>query len=188
MLENSNSIAAVRKRDTKYSTASLKPLHRILKPDTILSNHLRLHLLLRLFSSAALFFLYSTNFSVQATSTISNLLSVLERLGKYEEAEAMHRRVLKRYEKVLGSEHPYTLTSMANLALTFWSQDRWCKGSLMSESFHVYKRAIFFYLYPLPFIAISAILSTVLATIAIIAIASSGLVTDGRRPKSWRYK
>ncbi|KAF2715832.1 hypothetical protein K431DRAFT_236821, partial [Polychaeton citri CBS 116435] len=26
---------------------------------------------------------------------------------------------------VLGEEHPDTLTSMANLALTFWNQGRW---------------------------------------------------------------
>jgi Tetratricopeptide repeat len=31
---------------------------------------------------------------------------VLERQGKYEEAEAMHRQALRGYEKVLGPEHP----------------------------------------------------------------------------------
>ncbi|OAF61950.1 hypothetical protein VC83_01568 [Pseudogymnoascus destructans] len=41
---------------------------------------------------------------------------LLERQGKYEEAEAMHRRALEGREKVLGVEQPHTLTSMANLA------------------------------------------------------------------------
>jgi hypothetical protein len=27
--------------------------------------------------------------------------------------------------RVLGAEHPNTLTSMANLAFTFWNQGRW---------------------------------------------------------------
>ncbi|KAF2818186.1 hypothetical protein CC86DRAFT_309728, partial [Ophiobolus disseminans] len=36
--------------------------------------------------------------------------------GKYEEAEAMNRQTLARYEKVLGYEHPNTLTSVYCLA------------------------------------------------------------------------
>jgi len=34
----------------------------------------------------------------------------------------MHRRALKGYKKVFGVEYPHTLTSMAGLASTFWSQ------------------------------------------------------------------
>jgi len=45
--------------------------------------------------------------------------------GKYEEAELMHRQTLARREKVLGAEHPSTLTSMANLASTYRNQGRW---------------------------------------------------------------
>jgi hypothetical protein len=40
----------------------------------------------------------------------NSLGSVLERQGKYEEAEAMHRQALRGYEKVLGPEHPDALT------------------------------------------------------------------------------
>ncbi|CAG8882505.1 unnamed protein product, partial [Penicillium egyptiacum] len=40
---------------------------------------------------------------------------VLESQGKYEEAEAIHRRTLQDREKVLGPEHPDTLTSVSNL-------------------------------------------------------------------------
>jgi hypothetical protein len=44
---------------------------------------------------------------------------VLSRQGKYEEAEAMKRRALEGSEKVLGREHPDTLTSVYNLAFLF---------------------------------------------------------------------
>ena len=48
-------------------------------------------------------------------TSVSKLGSVLESLGKYEDAEAMHRRALEGREKVLGPEHPYTLTCASNL-------------------------------------------------------------------------
>jgi hypothetical protein len=50
-------------------------------------------------------------------TSVSQLGSVLEQQGKYEEAEAMHRQDLAGSEKVLGPEHPDTLTSMHNLGL-----------------------------------------------------------------------
>ncbi|KAI9869697.1 MAG: hypothetical protein M1823_008984, partial [Watsoniomyces obsoletus] len=46
---------------------------------------------------------------------MNNLALVLDRQGKYEEAEAMHRRALEAREKVLGREHPDTLTSVSQL-------------------------------------------------------------------------
>ncbi|KAL4972509.1 hypothetical protein BDW66DRAFT_162838 [Aspergillus desertorum] len=70
-------------------------------------------------------------------TSVSQLGLVLARQGKYKEAEAMHQQALKSRETVLGSEHPHTLisasqlgsvlgpehpdtlTSMHNLALTF---------------------------------------------------------------------
>ena len=48
-------------------------------------------------------------------TSVNNLGLVLDSQGKYEEAEAMHRRALEGYEKVLGREHPDTLTSVSNL-------------------------------------------------------------------------
>jgi hypothetical protein len=42
---------------------------------------------------------------------------VLDKQGKNEEAEAMHRRTLEGFEEVLGCEHPHTLTSVINLGL-----------------------------------------------------------------------
>ena len=32
---------------------------------------------------------------------------------------------METFKRVLGEEHPSTLTSMANLALTFWNQEQW---------------------------------------------------------------
>jgi tetratricopeptide (TPR) repeat protein len=45
--------------------------------------------------------------------------------GNYEMAEKMNRRAVDGYDKVLGAEHPSTLKSISNLALTFWNQGRW---------------------------------------------------------------
>ncbi|KAH7175986.1 putative kinesin [Dactylonectria macrodidyma] len=43
--------------------------------------------------------------------SINNLASVLQYQGKYKEAEQINRQALNGYEKVLGREHPNTLTS-----------------------------------------------------------------------------
>jgi len=45
--------------------------------------------------------------------------------GRYNEAEASLMEVAERRKKVLGSEHPDTLTSMGNLASTYRNQGRW---------------------------------------------------------------
>jgi hypothetical protein len=60
---------------------------------------------------------------------------VLERQGKYEEAESMNRQTLARREKVLGAEHPDTLTSIYCLAHLLANQRR------TDESLVLYKRA-----------------------------------------------
>ncbi|KAG4433370.1 hypothetical protein IFR05_011154 [Cadophora sp. M221] len=44
-------------------------------------------------------------------TTMSNLAGVLDRQGKYAEAEAMNRQTLEIKEEVLGKTHPSTLTS-----------------------------------------------------------------------------
>ncbi|KAK5107705.1 hypothetical protein LTR62_000899 [Meristemomyces frigidus] len=49
--------------------------------------------------------------------SLSNPALVLRRQGKYEAAETMNRRALEGCEKVLGKEHPDTLTSVSDLAL-----------------------------------------------------------------------
>ncbi|OCL04340.1 hypothetical protein AOQ84DRAFT_277133, partial [Glonium stellatum] len=54
-----------------------------------------------------------------------DLALVLESQGKYEAAEEMHRRALNGYKKVLGKEHPGTLTSVNNLASVLGSQGKY---------------------------------------------------------------
>ena len=45
--------------------------------------------------------------------------------GRYNEAEALFIESMERRKKVLGPEHPDTLASMGNLALTYRNQGRW---------------------------------------------------------------
>jgi tetratricopeptide (TPR) repeat protein len=45
--------------------------------------------------------------------------------GRYNEAEKLFAEVVETRKRVLGSDHPDTLTSMANLALTYRNQGRW---------------------------------------------------------------
>ena len=62
-----------------------------------------------------------------ATTTLNSLGllgSVLRSQGKYEAAEEMNRRALEGREKVLGVEHPDTLTSVYNFAYLFHDQQR----------------------------------------------------------------
>ena len=48
--------------------------------------------------------------------------------GRYSEAETPILRVMETRRRVLGPEHPDTLTSMANLASTYSSQGRWTEA------------------------------------------------------------
>ncbi|KAF1814281.1 HET-domain-containing protein [Eremomyces bilateralis CBS 781.70] len=45
--------------------------------------------------------------------------------GRWSEAEVVYSQIYEIEEKVLGTEHPDTLTSMANLASTYRNQGRW---------------------------------------------------------------
>ena len=64
-------------------------------------------------------------------TSVSNLGNVLSSQGKYEEAEAMHRRALEAKEKVLGREHPNTLTSVSNLGNVLSSQGKYDEAEAM---------------------------------------------------------
>lgn len=44
--------------------------------------------------------------------SMNNLANVLDGLGKYKEAEQMHRQALELKEKMLGERHPSTFDSM----------------------------------------------------------------------------
>ena len=66
-------------------------------------------------------------------TSMSNLVGVLDRQGKYEEAESMHRPTLARYEKVLGAEHPHTPTSVYCLAYLLANQRRYAEATQLYE-------------------------------------------------------
>jgi hypothetical protein len=61
-------------------------------------------------------------------TSMSNPGEVLNRRGKYEQAEEMHRQALGLRETVLGQEHPSTLTSMNNLASVLGDQAKYEKA------------------------------------------------------------
>ena len=48
--------------------------------------------------------------------SVNNLASLLDEKGDYDAAEPLYRRALEARERVLGREHPETLTSVNNLA------------------------------------------------------------------------
>ena len=49
----------------------------------------------------------------------------LDECGLYGKAASMHKQTWEQRKAILGEEHPSTLTSMANLASTYWNQGRW---------------------------------------------------------------
>jgi tetratricopeptide (TPR) repeat protein len=50
---------------------------------------------------------------------MANLASTYQNLGKYTEAEKLEMQVLDARNRILGVEHPDTITAMANLASTY---------------------------------------------------------------------
>jgi hypothetical protein len=53
------------------------------------------------------------------TRTAINLASMYGAQGKTGEAAALGEEVLEKHRRILGAQHPDTLTSMNNLALTY---------------------------------------------------------------------
>ncbi|RMZ45428.1 hypothetical protein AFCA_012081 [Aspergillus flavus] len=56
---------------------------------------------------------------------IMNIGNCLYSDGRWKEAEQLEVQAMELCKQMLGAEHPDTLTSMANLALTYWKQGRW---------------------------------------------------------------
>ena len=50
---------------------------------------------------------------------------VMSENGDWNNAEQLEVQVMDMRKKLLGTEHPDTLTSMGNLASTYWNQGRW---------------------------------------------------------------
>jgi hypothetical protein len=56
---------------------------------------------------------------------MGNLASTYRRQRRWEEAQSLEVKVLEMKKKMLGPDHPHTLTSMGNLASTYRRQRRW---------------------------------------------------------------
>jgi tetratricopeptide (TPR) repeat protein len=50
-----------------------------------------------------------------------------ESRGRYDEADELYKRALEGMEKLLGNDHPDTLSSRNNLAIIYWLQGRMMK-------------------------------------------------------------
>ena len=68
--------------------------------------------------------------------SVNNLGLLYDALGRYGEAELLHRRALAARERVLGTEHPDTLISVNNLAVLYREQGRY------GEAEPLFKRAL----------------------------------------------
>ncbi|KAH7115661.1 hypothetical protein EDB81DRAFT_862240 [Dactylonectria macrodidyma] len=62
---------------------------------------------------------------VQWAYLLTNCAWYLVTTGSYKAAEKLGEKAVKTRASVLGEEHPSTLTSMNNLASTYWNQGRW---------------------------------------------------------------
>ncbi|KAK0623518.1 hypothetical protein B0T14DRAFT_425965 [Immersiella caudata] len=66
-------------------------------------------------------------------SLLSKVGQSFQNLGKYKEAEQMHQQALQLREKVLGKEHPSTLTSMNNLGNVLDGQGKYEEAEQMHQ-------------------------------------------------------
>ncbi|KAI2827285.1 hypothetical protein CBS133816_6557 [Aspergillus niger] len=53
--------------------------------------------------------------------------------GKYQEAEAMHQQALQKREKILGPEHPDTLTSISQLGSVLAQQGKYTEAEIIQQ-------------------------------------------------------
>ena len=56
---------------------------------------------------------------------MANLAFTYRNQGRWDEAEKLEVNVMNARKAKLGSDHPYTLTSIANLTCTYRNQGRW---------------------------------------------------------------
>ncbi|KAK4033926.1 hypothetical protein C8A01DRAFT_49591 [Parachaetomium inaequale] len=74
---------------------------------------------------------------------MANLASTYRNQGRWKEAESLEVQVMGTRKRVLGEEHPDTLTSMANLAHTWRCQARLGDAlDLMKTCFHHQKQVL----------------------------------------------
>ncbi|KAE8363797.1 P-loop containing nucleoside triphosphate hydrolase protein [Aspergillus caelatus] len=61
----------------------------------------------------------------QYVNLIERIADCLDSDGRYHEAEVLYRTLMRINQERDGPEHTTTLTSMVNLASTYWNQGRW---------------------------------------------------------------
>ncbi|KAE8392857.1 hypothetical protein BDV23DRAFT_192368 [Aspergillus alliaceus] len=104
-------------------------LHRLMH--IVTRNWLRKNALFMLWQEYlphALALAYEDEFIIQReqyVDLVAKIAGCLSSDGRYHEAEVLYSDLLKIKQVKDGPEHPNTLTSMANLASTFWKQGRW---------------------------------------------------------------
>jgi hypothetical protein len=59
---------------------------------------------------------------------MANLAATYQSQGRWTEAEELEVQAMETRKRVLGQEHPDTLTSMANLASMYRGQGRWIEA------------------------------------------------------------
>ena len=64
---------------------------------------------------------------------MANLACTYWNQGRWDDAVKLQEDVLKARIRLLGEEHPDTLTAMANLASTYWNQGRWDDAVKLEE-------------------------------------------------------
>jgi tetratricopeptide (TPR) repeat protein len=74
---------------------------------------------------------YSGDFEGSQRDLLFNVGNCFQISGKYKEAERMQRRALEMMEKVLGQEHPDTLSSMNSLAVVLRRQGKYEEAERM---------------------------------------------------------
>ncbi len=69
--------------------------------------------------------LEGVDLKVERASLLRNIAAYLNFQGQWKDAEKFQLEVVELRKEILGIDHPDTLTSMGNLASTFWNQGRW---------------------------------------------------------------
>jgi hypothetical protein len=80
----------------------------------------------------ALLFGFPTAMQAQTAEDIAALNRQVLQLygqGKYSEAAALAEQAMAKVERMLGPEHPLTLTSVSNLAAHYYAQGDWARAS-----------------------------------------------------------
>ena len=73
------------------------------------------------------------SFLEQWAAVLDNVAWYARKQGSYNEAEQMNRQALDSKEKVLGEEHPDTLTSVSDLALVLQHQGKYEEAEQMNR-------------------------------------------------------